>query len=157
MSTDHNFWREGRAEADSNRGPSAYHPNALPLGHTGSHLRYTCLTSSCLWRGTGGGRDTRSWGLGEVGGRGRTAPKATLLPPVTHTVTTRMICALRWAATRAILRFHWLWGKIHKTVSINSNFGRERRAESGNRTYVVRLPTWRPTWTAAFLRWCRGA
>ena len=30
VSTDHNFWRERRAEADSNRGPSAYQPNALP-------------------------------------------------------------------------------------------------------------------------------
>ena len=36
MSTDHNFWRERRAESDSNRGPSAYQPNALPLGQTGS-------------------------------------------------------------------------------------------------------------------------
>ena len=35
-STDHNFRRERRAEADSNRGPSAYQPNALPLGQTGS-------------------------------------------------------------------------------------------------------------------------
>ena len=32
VSTDHNFSRERRAEADSNRGPSAYLPNALPLG-----------------------------------------------------------------------------------------------------------------------------
>ena len=30
------FWRERRAEAVSNRGPSAYQPNALPLGQTGS-------------------------------------------------------------------------------------------------------------------------
>ena len=37
VSTDHNFRRERRAEADSNRGPSAYQPNALPLGQTGSH------------------------------------------------------------------------------------------------------------------------
>ena len=29
------FWRERRAEAVSNRGPSAYQPNALPLGQTG--------------------------------------------------------------------------------------------------------------------------
>ena len=36
MSSDHNFWRERRAVAVSNRGPSAYQPNALPLGHTGS-------------------------------------------------------------------------------------------------------------------------
>ena len=36
MSTDHNFWKERRAEADSNRGPSAYQANALPLGQTGS-------------------------------------------------------------------------------------------------------------------------
>ena len=38
MSTDHNFWSERRAEADSNRGPSAYQPNALPLGQTGSRI-----------------------------------------------------------------------------------------------------------------------
>ena len=37
VSTDHNFLREKRAEAVSNRGPSAYQPNALPLGQTGSH------------------------------------------------------------------------------------------------------------------------
>ena len=34
--TDHNVWRERTAEADSNRGPSAYQPNALPLGQTDS-------------------------------------------------------------------------------------------------------------------------
>ena len=36
LSTDHNFRRERRAEADSNRGPSAYQPDALPLGQSGS-------------------------------------------------------------------------------------------------------------------------
>ena len=36
VSIDHSFWRERRAEADSNRGPSAYQPNALTLGQTGS-------------------------------------------------------------------------------------------------------------------------
>ena len=34
--TAHNFWRERRAEADSNWGSSAYQPNALLLGETGS-------------------------------------------------------------------------------------------------------------------------
>ena len=29
ISTDHNYWSERRAEADSNRGPSANQPNAL--------------------------------------------------------------------------------------------------------------------------------
>ena len=29
VSTDHNFWRERTAEAESNRGLSAYQPNAL--------------------------------------------------------------------------------------------------------------------------------
>ena len=38
VSTDHNFWRERKALADSNRGPSACQPNALLLGHTGSPL-----------------------------------------------------------------------------------------------------------------------
>ena len=37
VSTDHSFGSERRAEADSNRGPSAYRPTALPLGQTGSH------------------------------------------------------------------------------------------------------------------------
>ena len=43
VSTDHNFWRERRAEADSNRGPSAYQPNALPLDQTGSPDRTTII------------------------------------------------------------------------------------------------------------------
>ena len=30
------------AEVDSNRGPSAYQPNTLPLGQTGSHM-YACV------------------------------------------------------------------------------------------------------------------
>ena len=38
VSTNHNLFelRERRAEAVSNCGPSAYQPNALPLGQTGS-------------------------------------------------------------------------------------------------------------------------
>ena len=36
VSTDHYLWRKKRAKAGSNRGPSAYHPNALLLGQTGS-------------------------------------------------------------------------------------------------------------------------
>ena len=36
VSTDHKLRSERRAEADSNRGPSAYQPTALPLGQTGS-------------------------------------------------------------------------------------------------------------------------
>ena len=36
MSTDHHLWRQKRAEAESNRGPSAYQPNAWPLGQIGS-------------------------------------------------------------------------------------------------------------------------
>ena len=38
VSTNHNLGRKRRAEAVSNRGPSAYQPNALPLGQTGSRL-----------------------------------------------------------------------------------------------------------------------
>ena len=55
MSIDHNFWRERRAEADSNRGPSASHyiqPNVLPLGQTGSECDYPArlppTPSQCL-------------------------------------------------------------------------------------------------------------
>ena len=35
VSTNHNFGRERRAEADTNRGASANQPNALPLGQSG--------------------------------------------------------------------------------------------------------------------------
>ena len=48
-SRDHNFWSERRAEADSNWGPSAYQPNALPLGQTGSHRYTEC--ASCFKEG----------------------------------------------------------------------------------------------------------
>ena len=47
VSTNHNlFRRERRAEAVSNRCPSAYQPNALPLGQAGSqsHVEVTDLT-----------------------------------------------------------------------------------------------------------------
>ena len=37
VSTNHNLFEE-TAEAVSNRGPSAYQPNALPLGQTGSRI-----------------------------------------------------------------------------------------------------------------------
>ena len=48
-STDHNFRREMGAETDSNRGSSAYQPNALPLGQTGSHTFSNKANS--LWLG----------------------------------------------------------------------------------------------------------
>ena len=38
LSTNHNFWKEGRAEEESNQSSSAYQPNALLLGRTGSLL-----------------------------------------------------------------------------------------------------------------------
>ena len=46
------FWREWRAKAVSNRGPSAYQPNALPLGQTGllgSRLSLIVLVEIKLW------------------------------------------------------------------------------------------------------------
>ena len=49
VSTNHNFWRERRAEAVSNRGPSAYQPTALPLGQTDSLWR-SVYDYSLLWR-----------------------------------------------------------------------------------------------------------
>ena len=54
-STDQNLRRGRRAEAESSRGPSAYQPNALPLGQTGTQavpnnntLRLLHQTS-CRW------------------------------------------------------------------------------------------------------------
>ena len=51
VSTDHNFWRERRAEADSNRGPSAYQPNALPLDQTSSQY-HVFISAGLLVVGT---------------------------------------------------------------------------------------------------------
>ena len=42
----HIFWRERRAEAVSNQGPSTYQPTALPLGQTGSQH---CCSSQALF------------------------------------------------------------------------------------------------------------
>ena len=39
VSTNHNLSEARRAEAVSNRGPSTFQPNALPLGHTGTVWR----------------------------------------------------------------------------------------------------------------------
>ena len=49
VSTDHNFWRERRAEGDSNRHPNAYQPNALPLGQTDSHCCPSDLQIPVQW------------------------------------------------------------------------------------------------------------
>ena len=46
MSTNHNLFEErGEPKRVSNRGPSAYQPNALPLGQTGSQFFCTGPTS----------------------------------------------------------------------------------------------------------------
>ena len=48
------FRRERRAEEDSNRGPSAYQPNALPLGQTGSlEQRHRASCHLCTHEHTG--------------------------------------------------------------------------------------------------------
>ena len=71
MSTDHNFWRERRAEADSNRGPSAYQPNVLLLGQTDSlpvpchpctlqYLGLLSLPHSCYYEVEHNSQSTRS-------------------------------------------------------------------------------------------------
>ena len=59
VSINHNFWRERKAEADSNRGPSAYQPayNARPnrltyirsLGSQGFCQKVLPPCLSCLW------------------------------------------------------------------------------------------------------------
>ena len=51
VSPDHNLRRERRAEAYLNSGPSAYQPNALPLGQTGTQVfevGETLLTVICV-------------------------------------------------------------------------------------------------------------
>ena len=66
VSTDHSFWRERRAEADSNRGPSAYQPNALPLGQTGSLV----LVLRLFWLAPDSQREEMGWGGWVSGGGG---------------------------------------------------------------------------------------
>ena len=46
LSIDHNFLRERRVKVDSNRSPSAYQPNALPLGQTGSQGQVISKTTN---------------------------------------------------------------------------------------------------------------
>ena len=49
VSTNHNFWRERRAEVVSNQGPSAYQPTTLPLGQTGSQINNLILGECYLY------------------------------------------------------------------------------------------------------------
>ena len=42
------FWRERRAEAVSNQGPSTYKPNTLPLGQTGSQCDTVDSVAQCI-------------------------------------------------------------------------------------------------------------
>ena len=64
MSTDHNFWKERRAKADLNRGPSAYQPNlALPFGQTGSLLGIINLSLFILSGGSRSGSISVSNGI----------------------------------------------------------------------------------------------
>ena len=59
VSKNNNLFEERKAEAESNRGPSAYQPNALPLGQTGSqYLAALAITfialvfvPCMLWKG----------------------------------------------------------------------------------------------------------
>ena len=89
VSTDHNFWKERRAEAYSNRDPSAYQPNALPLGQTGSQkyqLVECCFTSAetvgllgtgkyqCLWRGFLSCGPTALWNVWKARAKGGYQP-----------------------------------------------------------------------------------
>ena len=46
------FEEKGEAEVDSNRGPSANQPNALPLGQTGSQCMHVWLAAFTGSRGT---------------------------------------------------------------------------------------------------------
>ena len=45
LSVNHNLWGERRDKVESNWGPSAYQPSALPLGQTSSHYPLTLRKS----------------------------------------------------------------------------------------------------------------
>ena len=53
VSTNHRLSEEKGAEALSNRGPSAYQPNALPLGQTGSPVTVCFHVALCPRRREG--------------------------------------------------------------------------------------------------------
>ena len=76
MSTNHNFWRERRAEAVSNRGPSAYQPTALPLGQTGSRLGARLLPQSYIGGQLRGGKECPFSGVTKSGRIWRKVPKS---------------------------------------------------------------------------------
>jgi len=49
VSRDHNFWRERRAEVDLNQALSAYQPNTLLLGQTGSPVNAAYVFDGSRW------------------------------------------------------------------------------------------------------------
>ena len=100
---DHDFWRERRAETDSNRGPSAYQPSALPLGQTGSRMQWPwprcLLTGRCHCQ---------------------MACKSCLL---SHTTTTKVSATASWACS---IQYPLQTGYnlTHDTQSLHNESGR---------------------------------
>ena len=53
MSINHNLLKRKESRSGSNRGPSAYQPSALPLGHTGSHNLVKCSAAASAYLASG--------------------------------------------------------------------------------------------------------
>ena len=135
-----------RAEAVSNRGPSAYQPNALPLGQTGSHILISCSKSNMVsvlnvhWETIRLIRDGENGGRGYGGGGGGSVyvyiPITTRSPPEWP--------ALRWAAMRAVFSNVSLIvrDKVTRPCPQTTTFEESR---SGIEPRSFRLPTYRLT------------
>ena len=106
VSTDHNFGRERRAEADSNRGSSAYQPNALPLGQT-AHIKFWWVDKIYILRATG--NQTDYWTVSNP----QEIKQIRLLPfigsdvTVTANVIPLYLCALRTGRTHNACGDKW--------------------------------------------------
>ena len=98
----------------------------MPLGSLSGKFTLGS-TSNGLRRGIGADREPRR--------SGREQDRAILIIIMYNAVSTRMRKKKKKKKKMGSNEDHFT-----KTVSINHNFGRERRTEAGNRTNVVRLP-----------------
>ena len=89
VSISHNFWRERRAEAVSNRGPSAHQPEASPPGHSISNDWGRCLS-----------RIKRTYDIWV---------KMITANEKQHTWFLKMITANEWKTTHVIFVSLWWW------------------------------------------------
>ena len=136
VSINHNFLRE-RSRSGSNRGPFAYKPSALPLGHTGSLDPYFCLfTQNSGWCTSAAREPNRPSGKGQV----KLVSRRTSVP-------LRFCCPSEWRHfcfeivwTNSFRMTSFFFFFFFGTNSVNWHIWRSGRSVQCDSIFLLKLP-----------------